>query len=158
MANRSRFFAFSFLGLATVLLTGVSVAAARADSSVSSAPVAEHVPQGTPLSDDPSVDELLDRVRATTEPGISRDRLELATRQAEIGPGGSSAMPGIEGIAASADGILIALRPDASLEAVESSVATRIEAVLAEHPALRGFGPVTFEVRDLTVMEQSTPG
>lgn len=156
MADRFRFIAV--FGMAMVLLSGVAIAAERENVPVDTAPVAEYVPQGNPLPDDPTADELLDRVYATTDAGIQRDRLELATRLAEIGPGGSNAMPGIEGIAASARGILVAVGRNVSMGDVEPLVTKALASILDAHPQLSGFGMVEYQVGELRITEQSTPG
>jgi hypothetical protein len=101
---------------------------------------------------------------ASTDPGPLRDRLELITRLAEIGPGGSRADAasregaGIVGIAIDGDGIVVVLTSDAVRTQSAKVVDREIGAIVAAHPSLAHFGTVRYELRDLSVVADPMAG
>jgi hypothetical protein len=98
------------------------------------------------------------------EDRLQRDRLEVATRLAELGPGGARADEAVQegariaGIAVVADGVEVAVTTDAALEATKAVIQREIASITAQSPGLAHFGNVTFAVEDLTVTQQSTSG
>jgi|GEM_PF-5598682 len=166
MLIRRRLFGFAVFGVATILVSGVSLATQPPRSSVSASPPIDvaHVPVGNPLPPNPTVDERLERVMESSIPGPERDRMMLVTRLAEIGPGGSRAEDatqrgaGVAGIAAGVDGIRVALTSEDSRVSTQEIVERELASILAVHPELSGFGTLTYEVMDLTTVATSTPG
>ena len=73
-------------------------------------------------------------------PGVQRDRLEVATRLAELGPGGARADEatqegaGVAGIAVVGDGIEVTVTSDAALDATKAVIQKEIASIVAQSP------------------------
>jgi hypothetical protein len=115
-------------------------------------------------SSGPLLSERINQVIVSTDPGVIRDRLLLATELAEFAPGGSQASvasqagAGISGIAASANGIFVALTSQSSRVAAENFINSQVSKQLSVNPSLADFGIVSFGVEDLGVTNLSTNG
>ena len=102
-------------------------------------------------------------VNESTVPGLQRDRLEVATRLAELGPGGARADEAVQegariaGIAVVVDGVEVAVTTDATLQATKAVIQREIASIVAQSPGLADFGNVTYAVvGELSVTQQST--
>ncbi len=103
-------------------------------------------------------------VNKSSVPGVQRDRLEVATRLAELGPGGARADEatkegaGITGIAVVGNGIEVTVSSDAVLEATKAVIQNELAAIVAQSPNLANFGKVTYTVETPSLKDQSTSG
>ncbi len=103
-------------------------------------------------------------VNESSVPGVQRDRLEVATRLAELGPGGARADEatqegaGITGIAVVRGGIEVTVSSDAALEATKAVIQKEIASIVAQSPDLADFGNLTYAVENPTLTPQSTSG
>jgi hypothetical protein len=168
MLSHKRLLGVGVFAVATVVVSGIALAVQPSGSAVPaspSSPVAvAPVPAANSLPPIPTVDERLDLVVRTSDPGPQRDRMVLATRLGEIGPGGSRDADatrngaGIAGIAIGADGLFVALTSEGARAPTQRLVEQEINAILVAHPELRGFGTVTYAVKDLRATDQATPG
>src|ERR1019366_2777226 len=109
------------------------------------------------------LDRRLAYVNESTGPGLQRDRLEVATRLAELGPGGARADEAVQegariaGIAVVVDGVEVEVTTDATLQATKAVIQREIASIVAQSPGLADFGNVTYAVvGELSVTQQST--
>jgi hypothetical protein len=166
MGMRKRVFGMGVFALATVLVSGVALAGrptGRPTGPATPPPVA-YVPPGNPMPDNPSVDERVSRVVASTEPGEMRDRLIEATRLSDLGPGGdkheSARRRGadINGVAVNSDGIVVALSSEDGRGNAQKVVEDEVGRIHDEHGGSSDVSHIRYEVKSLDAVQESTPG
>ena len=107
---------------------------------------------------DVSVETRLGWVQTTTDEGLTRTRLTLATWLEEsIDPTSSDDPTGIAGFGASEAGVLVAVDSPDLLERAQATVDEALPRVLQEHPELQDFGEIEYEVGSLEGVDQATP-
>lgn len=171
MRSKRRFFSLGVFALASVLLTGVALAGSpsgqqNSQGSQNAQGSSGSADQGGSQKDGSrvSLDQRIDGVRNSSRPGRDRNRLELGTRLAEVGPDGSRADEarakgaGIAGIAVTADGITVALSSEGARGQTKKVIDDEVSSILADNPDLGDPGPITYEVKSLDVTRLSTAG
>lgn len=134
-------------GIALILLGVLSVSTEAMQPS----------PEAREVNDPPTLEQRMSWVRSTSDPGVVRLRLELATLVDEEVHSGKSNRHGIRGIAVSAAGLLVVIPSDDASDSAKSRVEEALAHVIVSRPELTDFGEITFEVRSLDVVPTATP-